>query len=292
MNQNNTQINIDALTPPMMAEKAEEVGISKANMNFWTLLTLSILAGAFIALGAVFCTTVTSGASGNIFFGLSKLLGGLAFCLGLILVIVAGAELFTGNNLIIMAFFSGNVTVRQLLRNWIIVYIGNFLGSILIAAIIIMCKRYEFCHGIIWLNALNIAHAKCGNPFLDMVARGIMCNALVCLAVWLCFGARSISDKILAIIFPITAFVAAGFEHCVANMYFIPVALFAKAQAPQCFWSYCGKTAADYPNLTWEQFFLTNLIPVTLGNIIGGVFLVGIFYWVAYRREGGFHIKF
>jgi len=112
------------------------------------------------------------------------------------------------------------------------------------------------------------------------------------LAVWLCFGARSISDKILAIIFPITAFVAAGFEHCVANMYFIPVALFAKVEAPQCFWSYCGKTAADYPNLTWEQFFLTNLIPVTLGNIIGGVFLVGIFYWVAYRREGGFHIKF
>ena len=142
MNENNTQINIDALTPPMMAEKAEEVGISKANMNFWTLLTLSILAGAFIALGAVFCTTVTSGASGNIFFGLSKLLGGLAFCLGLILVIVAGAELFTGNNLIIMAFVSGNVTVRQLLRNWIIVYIGNFLGSILIAAIMIMCRRY------------------------------------------------------------------------------------------------------------------------------------------------------
>ena len=170
MSENNIQINIDALTPPMMAEKAEEVGISKANMNFWTLLTLSILAGAFIALGAVFSTTVTSGASGNIFFGLSKMLGGLAFCLGLILVIVAGAELFTGNNLIIMAFVSGNVTVRQLLRNWIIVYIGNFLGSIATAVIIIMCRRYEFGHGIIWLNALNIAHAKCGNLFLDMVA--------------------------------------------------------------------------------------------------------------------------
>lgn len=260
-------------------------------MDFWTLVILSILAGAFIAMGAVFATTVTAGAAGNIYFGLSKLLSGLAFCLGLILVVVAGAELFTGNNLIIMAFVGGNVTAREVLRNWLIVYFGNFIGAIATAGFIILCKRYEFAQGVIWLNALNIAHDKCGRPFLDMVARGMMCNALVCLAIWLCLGARSITDKILAIIFPISAFVAAGFEHCVANMYFIPVGIFAKYSAPHSFWSLVGKTAGDFPNLTWHNFFLDNLIPVTIGNIIGGAVLVGFVYWVAYRRKEGLHIR-
>ena len=292
MNDQNALFSIDAFPPPKIAERTVEAGISKANLDFWTLFTLSILAGAFIALGGVFSTTVTAGAEGNIYFGLIKLLGGVTFCLGLILVVVAGAELFTGNNLIIMAFVSGKVTVKQLLRNWTIVYIGNFVGAIATAGIMILCRRYQVGQGIIWLNALNIAHAKCGKPFIDLVALGVMCNALVCLAVWLCLGARSITDKILSILFPISAFVAAGFEHCVANMYFIPVALFVKEWAPQSFWSLVGKTLADFTDLTWQNFFFVNLIPVTIGNIIGGAFLVGFVYWIAYRRKEGLHIAF
>ena len=285
-------VSIDAFPPAKIAERAEDVGVTKANTEFWTLFVLSILAGAFIALGAVFSTTVTAGSEGHVYFGLSKLLGGLTFCLGLILVVVAGAELFTGNNLIIMAFVSGKVTLRLLLRNWGIVYIGNFVGSIATAWIMILCSPYRLGNGVIWLNTLNIADGKCSKPFIDLLALGIMCNALVCLAVWLCMGARSTTDKILCIIFPITAFVAAGFEHSIANMYFIPVALLVKDLAPQEFWSLAAKAAADFPDLTWYNFFFVNLIPVTLGNIIGGSFLVGLVYWFAYRRKQSWDIKF
>ena len=285
-------LGMDAFPPAKIAEQAENVGVLKADLDFWTLLVLAILAGAFIALGAMFSTTVTSGAQGHIYFGLVKLLAGLSFCLGLILVVVAGAELFTGNNLIIMAFVSGKTTIRKLLRNWIIVYLGNFIGSIATACIMFLCGRYKLGHGVIWLNALNIGSIKCSKPFIDLLALGIMCNALVCLAVWLCLGARSTTDKILAIIFPITAFVAAGFEHCVANMYFIPGALLVKSWAPPEFWQIISKTAADFPNLTWHNFFFVNLIPVTLGNIIGGSLLVGLVYWFAYRRKHGWHIQF
>lgn len=285
-------LSMDAFPPSKIAEQAENVGVLKADLDFWTLLVLAILAGAFIALGAMFSTTVTAGAQGHIYFGLGKLLGGLSFCLGLILVVVAGAELFTGNNLIIMAFVSGKITIRKLLRNWIIVYLGNFIGSIATAWIMFLCGRYKLGHGVIWLNALNIGTIKCSKPFIDLLALGIMCNALVCLAVWLCLGARSTTDKILSIIFPITAFVAAGFEHCVANMYFIPGALLVKSWSPPEFWQIISKTAADFPNLTWHNFFFVNLIPVTLGNIIGGSLLVGLVYWFAYRREHGWHIQF
>lgn len=281
---------IDAFPPTKIAERAEEVGVIKANLDFWTLMVLSVLAGAFIALGAIFSTTVTAGSAGNVSFGLERLLGGLSFCLGLILVILAGAELFTGNNLIIMAFVSGKVTLQQLLRNWGIVYIGNFIGSLATALIIVPCSRYKFAQGIIYLNALTIAEVKCSKPFLDLLAQGVLCNGLVCLAVWLCLGARSTTDKILSIIFPITAFVAAGFEHSVANMYFIPVALIVRDWAPLEFWSIVGKTASNFPHLTWPNFF-ANLLPVTLGNIIGGGVLVGLVYWFAYRRAQGVHFR-
>jgi formate transporter FocA len=282
---------IDALPPPKMAEKAEDVGIAKANMDFFTTLGLAILAGAFIGLGAMFSTTVTAGAEGHLYFGMIRLVAGLSFCLGLILVIVAGAELFTGNNLIIMAFVSGKVTITNLLRNWVIVYAGNFIGSVATALIMIVCGRIKWAQGLILLNALNIAHGKCSKTFIELLFLGIMCNALVCLAVWMCFGARSTTDKILSIIFPITAFVAGGFEHSVANMYFIPVALFAKLRATPENWLAIGKTAADFPNLTWNNFFFVNLIPVTLGNIIGGAFLVGFVYWLCYRRKQGVKIQ-
>ncbi len=277
-------LNFDSLLPAQMANKAEGVGVTKANLAFPQTFALAVLAGAFIAMGAVFATTVTAGAAGNLSFGVAKLLGGLVFCLGLILVVVAGAELFTGNNLIVMAWASRRISLAQVLRNWLIVYVGNFVGSIATAALMFVSAQYTFGGGAIGVNALGIANAKCGLGFFQAVALGMFCNALVCLAVWLCFSARSTTDKILSIIFPITAFVAAGFEHSVANMYFIPIGLFIKDWGTASFWDSIGKSAADYANLTWGNFLVVNLLPVTIGNIIGGALMVGLVYWFVYIR--------
>lgn len=278
----NEPISFDSFLPPAMAQKAEDAGVAKANLGKWRMLALAILAGAFIAMGAIFATTTTAGST--LPFGITKLVGGLVFCLGLILVVIAGAELFTGNNLIVMAWASGKVSTTKLLRNWVIVYVGNFIGSILTAFMMLLSGQYLFGSGAIGLNALNIANAKLNLGFGQAIVLGIFCNALVCLAVWLCMSARTTMDKILAIIFPITAFVAAGFEHSIANMYFIPMGLFIKSSAPAAFWGDIGKTAGDYASLTWGNFFLANLLPVTLGNIIGGTVMVGLVYWFIYLR--------
>jgi formate transporter len=279
------QIQFDAFPPPKMASRMEGVGVTKSELKASTMFALAVLAGAFIGTGAIFATTVTTGlTAAGMGFGLVKLLGGLVFCLGLIAVVVAGAELFTGNNLIVMAFASGRVPLTALLRNWVIVYIGNFVGSVLTVGVMYLSKQWTFSGGALGANALGIANGKCGLDFIQAIALGIMCNALVCLAVWLCTSARSTTDKILAIIFPITAFVAAGFEHSVANMYFIPMGLFIKDFAPGSFWEAIGQTAANYGNLTWANFFLRNLLPVTIGNIIGGAGFVGLVYWFIYLR--------
>jgi formate transporter len=287
----NNTIRIDSLLPAEMALRAEDVGINKSKIGFYTTFALAVLAGAFIGLGAVFATIVTApslGADGavtqSVPFGMAKLLGGLVFCLGLILVIVAGAELFTGNNLIVMAWANGKVPTRGLLRNWIIVYLGNFVGSVGTAVLVFLSGQYAFGSGSVGRNALNIALGKVSLGFVQAIALGILCNALVCLAVWLTFSARTTTDKILAILFPITGFVAAGFEHSVANMYFVPVGLLIKSFAPASFWASIGKTAADYASLTWGNFLLHNLLPVTIGNIIGGAVLVGVVYWFIYLR--------
>jgi formate transporter FocA len=292
----NSEFSIDALLPPDMAVRAEEIGIRKAAIGFYTMFALAVLAGAFIALGAVFATTVSSptitvdaATSSPIIsslpYGAARLLSGLVFCLGLILVVVAGAELFTGNNLIVMAWASGRVSTAKLLRNWVIVYIGNFVGSVGTAGLMFFSRQYMFGRGAIGLNALNIANSKAGLGFVQAIFLGILCNTLVCLAVWLVFSARSTTDKILSIIFPISAFVAAGFEHSVANMYFIPIGLLIKWFAPEAFWTNIGKTAADFGNLTIGGFLINNLLPVTIGNIIGGAVLVGAVYWFIYLRH-------
>ncbi len=277
-------ISLDSLLPPEMAKKAENIGVNKVNIGPFRMLALAVLAGAFIALGAVFMTTVTAGASGVLPYGIARLLGGVAFCLGLILVVVAGAELFTGNNLIVMAWASRKVTTGKLLRNWLIVYFGNFVGAVLTAYGVYLSGQYAFGQGAVGLQALTIANAKVGLSFTQAVVLGVFCNALVCLAVWLCMSARTTTDRILSILFPISAFVAAGFEHSIANMYFIPVALFIKNGAPAEFWTNIGKTAADFSNVTWGNFFVANLLPVTIGNIIGGVLMVGLVYWFIYLR--------
>jgi formate transporter FocA len=280
-------ISFDAFIPLEMAAKAEAIGVKKATMGLRTTSALAVLAGAFIALGAIFATTVATGAGDQLTYGVARLLTGLVFCLGLILVVVAGAELFTGNNLIVMAWANRHISTFQVLENWTIVYIGNFVGSLATAILMFLSGQYMFGQGGVGLTALSIAHNKCSLDFLQALALGIMCNALVCLAVWLCYSARTTTDKILSILFPITAFVAAGFEHSVANMYFIPIGLFIKMGAPANFWELIGKTAADYPNLTWTNFLLSNLVPVTLGNIIGGSVMVGLVYWFIYIYKPG-----
>ncbi len=274
---------LDALLPPDMAARAELIGVRKAHLNEVSMFVLAILAGAFIALGAVFATTVSAGAS-SLPYGVARLLAGLVFSLGLILVIIGGAELFTGNNLIVMAWASHKVSTRLLLKNWLIVYLGNFVGSIGTAALMVASGQYEFGQGAIGAAALATARAKVGYDFGEAVALGVLCNTLVCLAVWLTFSARTTTDRILAIIPPISAFVAAGFEHSVANMYFIPVGLFIKDFAPAAFWEAIGQSAADYGALTWVSFLGKNLLPVTIGNIIGGAVLVGAVYWFVYLR--------
>jgi len=292
----NNDIRIDALLPAEMATRAEYIGVRKAQAPALQLFALAILAGAFIGLGAIFATTIISGGSAvkaadgvmafsiGVPFGVTKLLGGLVFCLGLILVIVGGAELFTGNNLIVMAWASGKVSLKGLLRNWGIVYLGNFVGSIGTALLLLFSKQYTFGAGAVGLTALNIALAKVNLEFVQAIFLAILSNALVCLAVWMTFSARSTMDKIAAIIFPITGFVAAGFEHSIANMYFISVALFIKQFAGEEFWQAIGKTPADYASLTWGSFLFNNLLPVTIGNIIGGGVFVAAIYWLIFLR--------
>ncbi len=281
---NGIEVHLDALLPAEMAARAEAVGAKKAHMNWVSTFVLSVLAGAFISLGAIFSTTVSAG-TGDLPYGVTRLLAGLVFTLGLILVIVGGAELFTGNNLIVMAWAHGTVSTQLLLKNWGIVYFGNFIGAIGTVVLMFVSGQYTFGQGAVGAAALSIANTKSGLNFAQAIALGILCNALVCLAVWLTFSARTTTDRILAIFPPITAFVAAGFEHSIANMYFIPFGLFIKAGAPDSFWAAIGKTAADYANLTWYNFFVNNLIPVTLGNIVGGAFLVGAVYWFVYLRR-------
>jgi formate transporter len=281
----NPIIAIDAPAPPEMAQKAVQIGIKKAAMPWQKIFILAILAGAFIALGAIFATTVTAGLNSPVPYGINRLVAGLAFCLGLILVVIAGAELFTGNNLIVIAWAHGSVSTGQLLRNWSLVYAGNLVGSLSTAVLMLLTKQYSFGNGAIGLNALNTANSKCHLDFWQAIALGMMCNALVCLAIWLCYSARTNTDKILSIIFPITAFVAAGFEHSVANMYFIPIGILIRDFAPAAFWTSIGKTAADYSALTWSNFAVANLLPVTIGNILGGAGMVGLIYWLVYLRK-------
>jgi len=274
----------DALMPPEIARKAERIGVQKTRLHWLNLLALAVLGGAFIALGAMFATTVLAGANGAVPFGVSRLLAGGAFCLGLVLVVAGGAELFTGNNLIVMAWAAGDVRLLEMLRVWLIVYFGNLVGAVATAALVFLSGQYLSGDGAVAKVVLSIATEKASLPFDQALFLGILCNVLVCLAMWLCFAARSLTDKVLAVLFPVSAFVAAGFEHSVANMYLVPLGLFVKAWAPVALWTQLGGGTAGYEALTWLGF-VQNLIPVTIGNIIGGGGLVGAVYWFIYLRS-------
>lgn len=282
----NTETANGALIPQEMARKAEEIGVKKANTSAFNLFSLGVLAGAFVAIGALFSTTVSAGA-GNLPYGIVRLLMGLAFSVGLVLIIIGGAELFTGNTLLMMAWASRKVSTLKLLRNWGIVYLGNFVGSVATAALVFLSGQYTFGSGAVGKAVLSVAANKLHYGFLQALFLGVLCNALVCLAVWLTYSANTTGDKILAIIFPITAFVVAGFEHSVANMYFVPVGMFIRQFDP----AFAAKIAADaglaLETLNWGNFLLHNLLPVTIGNIIGGGVMVGMMYWMIYLRKTG-----
>ena len=274
---------MDSLLPSEMAHKAEEVGIAKAKMGFSKTLILAILAGAFIAFGAVFSTTATAGSTMS--FGLTKVVGGLTFSLGLVLVIVGGAELFTGNNLIVMAWANKKVSTLLVLRNWLLVYVGNMIGALAIAVLIFLSKQYLFGKGAVLINIMNIAQAKCQTGFVPGITLGILCNVLVCLAVWLCFSAKTVTGKIISIIFPVTAFVACGFEHCIANMYFVPLGMLIKLYGGEEANAIIEANGANYDALNISDFITDNLLPVTIGNVIGGAVLVGMVYWFVFLRN-------
>ncbi len=265
-------------SPAEMAEKAVDISAKKANLRFFRLLLLSILAGIYIALGAVFSAVSVTGMVGVWPYGFIRVWAGLTFCLGLILVVISGAELFTGNNLMVIGWLNKVITLKSLLRNWSIVFAGNFIGSIIIALLIFFSKIYTASNGDLGKLMLMLANNKTHFTFFTAFTLGILCNLLVCLAVWMTYSTSSTGGKILSILFPITAFIASGFEHSIANMYILPVGIIIKAWDP----GFVSSLQIDLSTLTWSGFLLKNLLPVTLGNILGGAGFVGLIYSVIY----------
>lgn len=258
----------DAYSSREIAIRVRDVGVVKAKLDVLTMFTLAVLAGAFIALGALFFVVTVTGPTAG--YGFTRLMGGLAFSLGLILVVVAGAELFTGNNLVSMAWASHLISTRELIRNWVVVYLGNAVGAVATVALVWMANVHEFASGQIGETALAIAETKAALAIPEAIALGILCNSLVCLAVWLAMAGRTVTDKILGVIFPITAFVAIGFEHSIANMFFLPY----------------GVMLDEFSRTSLITDSLVNLGAVTFGNIIGGTLLVAGVYWLAHLRRG------
>jgi len=266
---------IDAYSPRQVAEQVQAVGVVKARLPPLAMLMLGISAGGFVALGTLYAVIVF--ADPTLPFAVSRLLGGLAFSLGLVLVVIAGAELFTGNNLLVMAWADGKITTREVVRNWVVVYFANAIGAIGIALVVWLSRHGDLNQGAVAARYVEIAAIKTALPFWEAFFKGVLCNLLVCLAVWMAMAGRGVTDKILAVIFPISAFVAAGFEHSVANMYLIPLGILL---AP-------GVAGAGAAPDWWG--FVSNLVPVTLGNIAGGSILVAAVYHLIYGRglKGG-----
>ncbi|SEQ60428.1 formate/nitrite transporter [Azotobacter beijerinckii] len=255
----------EAYQPAQIARRIEGMGVAKARADALTVLVLAVLAGAFVSLGALLYTVVLS--ESGLGLGPSRLLGGLSFCLGLVLVVIGGAELFTGNNLLAMAWASRLIDSRAVLRNWVLVYLGNVVGCLGTVLLVVWAGTAGLGDGAVGEMALKIAHGKAQLGLGAAFARGILCNALVCLATWLAMAGRSVTDKILAILFPIAAFVALGFEHSIANWFFLPFGLVLDGQGTLSLAGVAG-----------------NLLAVTAGNLVGGTLLVAGMYWLAYLR--------
>lgn len=277
---------LDALLPEDVARKAEVLGVAKAKRDVISLLTLSVLAGAFIALGAMFSTVVATGLPDVLPLGLSRVLPAIAFSLGLILVVVCGAELFTGDVLMAIAWASRQLPLSTMLRAWAVILLGNLIGGIGTALMVYWSDQWMLGNGEVGATALQIASFKSSLTFAQAFWRGVLCNVLVCLAVWASLAARSVTDKILVVIPPVAAFVAAGFEHSVANFYYLPLAWLIHAFAPHDFWSASQLDAGLFAAFTVENTWRTQ-ISVILGNLVGGACLVALVYWLAYLRPRG-----
>jgi formate/nitrite transporter len=269
----------DAYMPAEMAKRAEASAIRKANRDVVSAFFLAVQAGSFIAFGAAFYTLAIHDSMLGV--GLTKLIGGLTFSLGLILVVIAGADLFTGDTLMVMGCFTGKIKVWQMMRSWLFVFLGNLAGALAIVAMVYFSGHWFNGSTSVGAKALSIANHKVNLTFVQALTSGMLCNILVCLAIWLCYSSRSVTDKILSILFPITAFVAMGFEHSIANMYFIPAGLLLKGN-PAVVGLLNG---ADLSNLTLWGFLFRNLLPVTIGNMVGGAIFVGTIYWILYLRK-------
>jgi formate/nitrite transporter len=269
--------NLQAYSPAEIKEAVEKVGVKKAKLPFMASFMLAVVAGGGIGFGALYYTIVAS--DPTLGFATVRVLGGLVFTLGLALVLVGGAELFTGNNLIVMAWASGNVSTTTMLRNWAIVWLGNLVGALVLVVMVFLSHHLDMNDGRIGLSILTTAASKIRPDMMTLFFKGVLCNVLVCAAVWLAYAGRSVTDKVIAVILPVSAFIAAGFEHCVANMYFLPMAwlLVQTGHAPPNF---------DTSAITVAGI-IHNLIPVTLGNIVGGAGLVGFVYWAIYRAAFG-----
>ena len=267
-------------SPAEVANNVIGIGKAKAGNKPYKLFLLGILAGMFIALAAVGANTASCTIANA---SVAKLVGACIFPVGLLMVLVAGSELFTGNNLIIVSVLTGDVKWGAMLKNWVIVYIGNFVGSILVALLVVGAGQFNLFGGALAVTTMNVAAGKASLAFGPAILKGILCNFLVCIAVWISFAAKSVGGKLAGIYLPIMLFVLAGFEHSVANMYYVPAGLFAKANPAALAAATEAGVAVD--SLTWGNFFINNLIPVTIGNIIGGAVLVGVMYWAIYLAD-------
>ncbi|MDR0219170.1 MAG: formate transporter FocA [Enterobacteriaceae bacterium] len=274
--------------PAVMAQIADDNGVHKTNKK-WVLTYLStIMAGMFISIAFVFYITATTGTSA-VPYGLAKLVGGICFSLGLMLVVIFGVDLFTSTVLTIVSKATGRITWSQMFKNWVNVYIGNLVGALFFVTLMWLSGQYAVANGSWGLNVLQVADHKMHHTFIEAVCLGILANLMVCLAVWMSYAGRSLIDKLFALILPISMFVASGFEHSIANMFLIPFGIVIKELAPTEFWEKTGITPDQFSQLTISNFITDNLIPVTLGNIIGGSILVGLVYWFMYLRGSHQH---
>ncbi len=265
----------DSLSPAEIEEKAEGLGVTKTSMSFTQSFMLSIMAGAFIAMGAMFFLLVSG--DPDLPFAIQRVLGGALFSLGLLLVVVCGAELFTGNTMIVMSAASKKISWGAVLKNWVVVFVGNFVGALIIVGLVYLSGMHTMNGGIVGQTMVNVASSKMTPDWLTLFAKGIMCNFLVCLAVWIGYAGKTVADKMLGILLPIAAFVACGFEHCVANMFFLPMGILLSSVG-------IVPAGLDPSILTWSGA-LWNWSATVPGNIVGGALFVGMAYWVAYHKK-------
>jgi len=265
-----------------MARAAEDAAFGKATSHQLKSFLLALTGGGYIALGFVFFVTSQVGAE-QLPYGVAKILGGVVFATGLSLVVLTGAELFTSSTLTLTARASGRISTWQVLRNWVVVFIGNFFGALTIVGLIYFGRTWEQAEGAWGAVVLDVSMKKVDHDFLTAFVLGILCNLMVCLAIWAAYSGRTTVDKVVAVTMPIALFVATGFEHSVANMFMVPLGILIRTFAGNDFWATSGLDAAAYGDLTWANFFVDNLLPVTLGNIVGGGVMIGVLYWTIFH---------